>query len=107
MTCVFILHRMTSGWICTFITLVYRVTAALKLLNFERACIPEHEQICAAGRGLMFDLFSHRVDLVKHLIYCNIWIQSLASSVAAEHRVVLTMLNKSIKRPLFYAILFC
>lgn len=88
---------MTSGWICTFITLVYRVTAALKLLkpflwrNFERACIPEHEQICAAGRGLMFDLFSHRVDLVKHLIYCNIWSQSLASSAAAEHRVVLKM----------------
>lgn len=45
----------------------------------ERARVPEHEQICVVGGGLMFDLFTHRVE-------CNIWIQSLAPSAAAAHR---------------------
>lgn len=95
MAFVFILHRMTSGRICTFVTLAYRVTTASKFSKpflqraFECACILEHQQICAAGRGLMFDLLSQRVELVQHLIQCNIWIQSLASSAAAEHGVVL------------------
>lgn len=81
MTFVFILQRMTSECI----TLVEK--RIILFFMEERAGVPEDEQICAAGGGLMVVLFIHRVE-------CNIWIQSLASSAAAEHRPVVETLNK-------------
>lgn len=73
--CLCIYFTSNDARIRTFITLVeINHTFFIE----ERARFPEYEQICAAGGGLMFDLFTHRVE-------CNIWIQSLASSAAAEH----------------------
>lgn len=70
-----------------FITLVENRRILPFFFMEERAGVPEDEQICAAGGGLMVVLFIHRVE-------CNIWIQSLASSAAAEHRPVVETLNK-------------
>lgn len=72
--------------ICAFITFVEN-KRIIPFLIEERARVPEQEQICAAGGGLMFDLFTHRVE-------CNIWSPSLASSAAAEHRPLVERLNE-------------